>query len=509
MQQPQSNQPGVSTQMQSVYMRGEQLNNQAQSSVNAQRGAQFNLRDTNASQSTWQYRQRAEQPIEDQPTVIYVPDNNDSFAPPANLNQLQRIDRPEPEPQTQQPLDGAYIGEIYKSPIDLYRSRTESRKESLSDSSTPAITSKTDKTSIPQHDTKTNGSHGFVSRELPSRMFFEHTESEEVQPTLTADGRPIIRLKSQPDTQIQLLKQSIKSSSSTQPAPAVAQQEPAPARLLIPDFEAYQGCPQLDSPGQPNDQWSPISSKAIEQATQQETGSSAWITYSPPQPAEESAPPAAIFQQLAPPAPPVEEMPSNDFAFAARAEPVAPPAFEAPVVPPSARVTSISSAPPSDFVVRSDAADFKPVSSVRVVDQAPTPKFNFETHRSWAPHDETSHVASTIQPGPVNHEPLPAEVGWLSPWWILVGLIPFALYVAFRGSEEENYEDYELSRTPALSPEMLNHPGYSKSDPVYGKEELVMAVPILRSVKGTSNPTNMEVDQNASPNFRPRKKRKG
>ena len=498
MQQPQFNQPGVSTQMQSVYMRGDQLNNQIQSSANAHRSTQFNLSDTNANQSTWQWRKPADRTIEAQPAIVYVPDNNDSFAPPANLSQLQRVDRPE----AQQTLDDTYAGEIYKSPIDLYRSRSESPKETPSDSSNLADTSETSQTT-PPHDTKTNGSHGFVSRELPSRMLFEHTESEEGQPKLVESGRPIIRLKSQSSDQIQQLKQSFGNFPKAQKAPAVAQQEPAPARLLIPDFESFQGCPQLHSPGQPNDQWSPVSAKVFEQSVQQDTKSSAWITYSP-QPTEEVAPPQAIFQPLAPPTPVVEEAPAKESAFAATIEHVAPPSFEPSAFKPSARLTSVQ----SDFAGRSEVADFKPVSSVRVVDQSPVPKFNFEAHRSWATHDETSQVASTIQPGPVNLQPLPAEVSWLSPWWILVGLIPFALYMAFRGSEEETYEDYELSQSPALSPEMLRHPGYSKSDPVYGEDDLVLAVPIARSVKGTSFPANVEISQTSSPNFRPKKKRK-
>ena len=504
MQQPQTNQPSVSTQMHSVYMRGEQLNNQRELGANAQQGTQFNLNDTSASQSTWQWRSQANQTVEDQPAIVYVPDNGDSFAPPANLNNLQRVE----SPVVQQPLEESYLGEIYKSPIDLYRSGNEARKENLSDSPKSEVTS----TTTPPHDTKTNGSHGFVSRETQSRMLFEHTETEEVQSKFTATGKPLIRLKSQSTDQIQQLKKPIANTPKAQETPAVTQQESASARLLVPDFESFQGSPQLTSPGQPSDQWSPPPAKAIEQDAQLETdsgmGSSEWVTFSPPQPVEEVAPPAAIFQSLAPPAPVVEEAPPKQSEFASSFEHVAPPSFEPPAPQPAARVTSVSSAHQSDFVGRSEASVFRTASSVRAVEQTPVPKLNFEAYRSWDAPQDTSHVASTIQPAPINYQPLPAETGWLSPWWILVGLIPFAIYVAFRGSEEETYQDYDLSESPSLSPEMLRQPGYSKSDPVYGEDELVLAVPVEHSAKGKSFPAAVEVNQNSSPNFRRNKQRK-
>ena len=503
MQQPQTNQPSVSTQMHSVYTRGEQLNNQKQLGRHAQSSTQFNLSDTNDSQSTWQWRNRNQdhQTVEDQPAIVYVPDNGDSFAPPANLNDLQRVE----QPIAQQPSNEPYLGEIYKSPLDLYRSRAEVGKENLLDSP------KSEVRSTPPHDTKTNGSHGFVSRDSQSRMLFEHTESEEVQPKFTAAGKPLIRLKSQSSDQIQLLKKTVEKTPKAQETPIVTQQEPTLARLLVPDFESFQGSPQLTSPGQRDDQWSPPPAKAIEQAHQLKTdsnvGSSEWVTFSPPQPAEVVAPPAAIFQSLAPPAPVVKKIFTNQSAFDSSIEHVAPPSFEPPAPKPSAQITSVSSVNQSDFVGRSEASVFKPVSSVRVVDQPPVPKLNFEAHRSWASHDETSHVASTIQPAPINHEPLPMESGWLSPWWILAGLIPFAIYVAMRGSEEETFDDYDLSESPSLSPEMLRQPGYSKSDPVYGEDELVLAVPVVHPPKGQSFPAAVEVNQNSSPNFRRKKKR--
>ena len=88
--------------------------------------------------TTWQWRSQAQNskpaiPIQEAPRVEQIPTSGPSFAPPANLGQLQRVAPPQAQHH--------YSSDIYKSPIDRpYVGKTRKPIEQLNDSSAVSYT---------------------------------------------------------------------------------------------------------------------------------------------------------------------------------------------------------------------------------------------------------------------------------------------------------------------------------------------------------------------------------
>ena len=103
------------------------------------------------------------------------------------------------------------------------------------------------------------------------------------------------------------------------------------------------------------------------------------------------------------------------------------------------------------------------------------PSYRIERYETEAGVDvESSTTAMTVAHTTPVAQPVTSEPGWLSPWWMLVCLVPLAMYlVKRRGGEYDDYsyEYDDVEDRPRLPQEMIERPGYSKSDAVYGETD--------------------------------------
>ena len=86
-----------------------------------------------------------------------------------------------------------------------------------------------------------------------------------------------------------------------------------------------------------------------------------------------------------------------------------------------------------------------------------------------------AHSTPVQQPGETDST-------WLSPWWILFCLVPFAMYLVLRRENEDvDYAFADVDDHPRLPQEMFDRPGYSKSDAVYGEADDFFVTERLRT----------------------------
>lgn len=514
----------------------------------------LNISDQSETTWRWSSRDQTQLSVQQPPAVEYVPANQQSFAPPANLSQLQYV----PRPATDQYYSA---GDIYKSPIDQpLPNQSYDRVESLSATSESKSQDSSVQFSIPDHlsnqaqmelslralevpkrDENTEAKE-FVSRGVTDRPLFNSSTVD-----IQSDSHRIV-LRSQPPEEL--------AKSKTHNLPAPKPVSLPPAQLLTPDFEAYVGSPMLDS-----------HSPAYQENTQ-------WQVYTP----TPAAPPSAIFQSSSLSQPRFSAEPHTDQAnelfspsttsdgwksstveidMAPPAVAAAPPAnaphqhyekettremanqtAEQPELPPIAPVarfetdrfgsapmlksatgvdsahrsadsdahdifriassqihqsTSAPSAPSTLSTRPLESPSFRrssvldtPVNQVNQVNvtkastagKATLPSYRFERHDGGVYNSGSNLQSNTIASTVAHTAPVIPSTGidtaWLSPWWMLICLIPLALYFATRraaATDQHGYGYDTVGDHPELPSEIIERPGYSKSDAIYGESD--------------------------------------
>ncbi len=463
----------------SVFQRKAVVDSQLKSGVKSQGAGNFSQQHQRATQrdsrqgkthnfsdqpaTTWHWGSQSQTsqtalPIQRQPNAEHVPANAQSFAPPVDLGRLQRVERPQVEQQ--------FASDIYKSPIDRpYMGKTQKNVDQ-SDAADEANFALDDATSyfkeqsghaatMPERDEVTEARE-FLSREESSATLFAESPQQEV----TSDsGSQRIVLKSQSPQE--LAEARAKEASKVRPD----------AQLLTPNFELYAGSPVLDT---------------TRDAYQEETQ---WKVYTPKLDVVIDLPPPAIFESLpkasnqspvvehSPPAPkkPIFEA-VEEFAALPEPPPVPAPKIEDDVFqPPPAPVAS------NDVFKSTSNTPVNQVSVSKV--KATQPSYRFERYEAGANVEANTTAMTVAHTTPVT-PPAAAEPAWLSPWWMLVCLVPFAMYLATRRGDEvdEYYDAYDqVGDRPRLPQEMLERPGYSKSDAIYGEKDEYFATEQLFS----------------------------
>ena len=450
--------------------------------------------------TTWQWSAQAQTsqpvlPIEEPPRVEYVPFNDRSFAPPADLGQLQRVGRPQVQQQ--------FTSDIYKSPIDRpYVGRPRKTVESLE------ATAQSN-SMLPERDEVTK-IREFLTRDGASEAFFVEPQQQENAPDT---GKHVIVLQSQSPQE--LAKASGRETTSS-PKPD--------AQLLTPNFESYVGSPVLDTTREvyrEQTKWKAYTPKpevvnlpppAIFESQPKFSVKTPVVEYSPPTnfeskpkvsaktPVVKYFPPTTFESEpkVSAKAPVVKNFPpartNHDFEpaqeVAGLPEPPAPKPtikkdlFQAPPAPVKANdvfgATSVKVDTPSQFehsvAAKPVATDYRRDTSVNQVIAAraksTTPSYRFERYETDSDVGTNTQAITVAHTTPV--APAATETAWLSPWWMLVCLIPMAMYLMTRrGSAVDEYYDAcdEVGERPRLPPEMIEKPGYSKSDAIYGDKD--------------------------------------
>lgn len=437
-------------------------------------GQSHNFSDQPATTWHWQSQGQTSEPalpIQEAPRAEHVPANGQSFAPPVDLGQLQRIDRPQ--------IQQKFASDIYKSPIDRPYMGKARRNVEQSDATGQTNNDLDDAISyfkeqsenfpaVPERDEVTDVKE-FLSRDEANEALFVEPSLQE---TTAGTGKQVIVLRSQSPQE--LAEARAKEAVSSKPD----------AQLLTPNFESYVGSPVLDT-----------TREVYQDQTQ-------WKVYTPTQEVVD-LPPPAVFESLpkvsvqtpavefSPPAPknyafePAEEV-------AALPEPYNPPApkieedlFQAPPAPVRSNdvfeAASVRAEAPSEIKSSFETKPVEtrhwkdtPVNPVSVSKvKATTPSYRFERYETGADVEATTTAITVAHTTPVT-QPAVSESAWLSPWWMLVCLVPFAMYlVTRRGGEVDEYYDAcdEVGERPRLPPEMIERPGYSKSDAIYGEKD--------------------------------------
>lgn len=408
-------------------------------------GETHNISDQPAT--TWQWRTQNQTsqpalPIQEAPRAVHVPANVESFAPPKDLGQLKRVDRPEIQQQ--------FASDIYKSPIDRpYVGKA--REEVEQDASGEINNGVDDATSyfkeqsghysaVPERDEVTKAKEFASSNDSEATLFVEPSLPE----VSSESGKQVIVLRSQSPQE--LAEARAKEASAKRPD----------AQLLTPNFESFVGSPVLDT---------------TRDAYQKETQ---WKAYAPKTKVVD-LPPPVIFESLPEP---IVQTPAIESAPPAPTKPVFEAAQEIAALPEPAPVIEkdLYQAPPAPVAAADvfSAASGTPVTPVHAAKVESTPASyrvdRYETGRDVEANTTAMTVAHTTPVAP----PAATESGWLSPWWMLVCLIPFAMYLVTRRDSEVDDYSYacdEVGDRPRLPPEMIERPGYSKSDAIYGEKD--------------------------------------
>ena len=406
--------------------------------------------------TTWHWRSQGQHsqpalPTQEAPRAEHVPANSQSFAPPVDLGQLQRVDRPQRQDQFasdiyKSPIDRPYVGKSRQTIVQLDASAETS--SNLDDAASYFKEQSSHASAMPQRDQVTEAKE-FISP-------YASDETLLVAPTppkaTTDSGGQVIVLRSQSPQK--LAEARAKEATAKRPD----------AQLLTPDFESYVGSPVLDT-----------TRDAYQDATQ-------WKIYSPKTELV-NPPPSVVFESLpkaAAPTPVVEFSPSSpppaptNHAFEASEEVAALP--EPPPIPAPETKENLfqpTSVPVSTHHVFSAASNrsVNPVSVPKVESAQPSYRFGgYETGGDVETNTTAMTVAHTTPVAP----PVATDSAWLSPWWMLVCLVPLAMYfVKGRRSEVDDYSYAydEVGDRPRLPPEMIERPGYSKSDALYGEKD--------------------------------------
>ena len=205
--------------------------------TDAFQGETHNLSDQPAT--TWRWRSQGQNsepalPIQEAPRAEHVPANSQSFAPPVDLGQLQRVD----PPQIQQ----HFASDMYKSPIDRpYIGKAGKTVEKLdaSNETSNGIDEATSyfkeqsghNSTVPERDEVTEAKE-FMPRDRSDRTLFVEPSHQEAK---VGTGKQLIVLRSQSPQK--LAEARAKEASSKRPD----------AQLLTPNFESYVGSPVLDT----------------------------------------------------------------------------------------------------------------------------------------------------------------------------------------------------------------------------------------------------------------------
>ena len=110
------------------------------------------------------------------------------------------------------------------------------------------------------------------------------------------------------------------------------------------------------------------------------------------------------------------------------------------------------------------------------------PKFKFSNPITSSPHSQTQLTAMTTQNAGLERlQDNQFETPWLSPWWMLIGLIPLALYIGttklFRDDDESAYYGEDLDSSKAFKFDSdFGKNGGSKSDSVYGNDDTLSKI---------------------------------
>ncbi len=398
-------------------------------------GETYNISDQPAT--TWQWGSQAESlksavPFETPPRVEQLPAGVESFAPPVDLGQLQRVDRS----QNQQQI----TSDIYKSPIDRPYVGKVRQTDPLATTSQSdeGLNSSTVNSTLPQRDEVTE------VREFLPRVKAEEPMFVQPSPPEPATGKQVIVLRSQSPQE--LAEARAKEAEFRKPD----------AQLLTPNFESYVGSPELDT-----------SHEAYRDQTQ-------WKAYVP-EPEQTELPPPAIFESLPEASPPkisvqnpvVEFSPPApvNYDFEPAQEMAALP--EPPPAPAPKAKENLFQSPPSP----ANANHVFSTASVKA--QAAETAYRFDRYEKSTDVEASTTAMTVAHTTPVAAAVEP-EATWLSPWWMLVCLVPFAMYLMTRrDGEVDQYYDAcdEVGEAPRLPPEMIEKPGYSKSDAIYGEKD--------------------------------------
>ena len=460
-------------------------------------------------------------PIQQSPT-LQSPIIGHSFAPPADLGrlnraqvQVQELSNPQVEAENYSNL---YRNDssIYRSPIDTLSVRSKKDSVHSTDANTSASDLQNSHPSLPQRDPNTNFD-AFAPRSVASDELFQQTQQPEQPARDQQTARSTIVLRSQ----------------KIRPQPKAKPFNPPSFQLLTPDFNSYVGSPnvrpiqqsyddswqytrvtkpqpsELELPNfeaPPSTIFEPFhASPAPQETVAEESNSDFEIESSqqewqsaaedfavtpiqqpsnlpPPIPTQLPSPPAAVaFAPVAPaPVATFETDPfqskgitrsANDiFASAnAKSQPVkkewvnrfADNAAKTSV--PQPKVEKAIANPP--VIKTASASHFNSYPSS-------LPNYRVESHQSQFDAGLATVASTSAQPI-VKTPQIEASNDWLSPWWMLACLAPFALFLLLRKSREEDF-DYEMEsygKQIHLPPEMLETPGYSKSDAIFSESD--------------------------------------
>ena len=437
---------------------------------NAFTGKTHNFSDQPATTWQWSPRQQNTQPalpLEDPPRVEQVPANVQSFAPPANLGQLQRVERPQIQHEQQ------FASDIYKSPIDrpyVGRPRNAANQLEATAESNEGLDGATPYTTAPERDEVTEVKE-FLPRTEATEALFAEPSLPEAAPS---NDKQVIVLRSQSPEE--LAKARAKEANSQKPN----------GHLLTPNFESYVGSPVIDT-----------TLDVYQDQTQ-------WKAYVP-KPAEAELPPPAIFVSLpkdttpeisvksaavdfSPPAPTNHVFESAE-EVAALPEPPPAPAprveqelFQAPPAPAKAEnvfgtaSAKVKSTPKTELPAATQPVENSYWNNTPVNQVSPSkvqvkqPSYRLERYESSTDVAANTTAMTVAHTTPVAPAVKP-EPAWLSPWWMLVCLVPFAMYLMTRSDSTVDQYCDEISDHPRLPPEMIGKPGYSKSDAIYGEKD--------------------------------------
>jgi len=423
--------------------------------------------------TTWHWRSQNQNvqpplPIQEAPRAEHVPSNVQSFAPPVDLGQLQRVDRPQ--------IQQHFASDMYKSPIDrpyIGKARTTKERLDASDESNNGIDEATSYfkeqsgyySAKPERDEVTETKE-FMSSTGSDRSLFVAPAKDEASP---GTGKKLIVLRSQSSQQLAEARAKANKPSIKRPD----------AQLLTPNFESYVGSPALDTTRdayQDGTQWKAYTSKpevvdlpppAVFESLPKVSAQPPVVEYSPPAPAKHVfEAPEEVAGLPEPAAAPKTHI------FEAAKEVAMPPE---PAPTPQVEENLFHAGPVVAKDVFSSASDAS-VNRVSVPKvETAKPSYRIERYETETGVDvEASTTAMTVAHTTPVAQPVVSESAWLSPWWMLVCLVPLAMYlVKRRGSEYDDYsyEYDEVEDHPRLPQEMIERPGYSKSDAVYGETD--------------------------------------
>ncbi len=428
----------------------------------------------------------------DSPLVQHVPANEQSFAPPENLDQLQHF--------ASSQIHDNYAGDVYKSPIDRLSVRhsqdqleqfnahdgsntdgnnIDRKEESLSSAQSLDAVAENSATQSaktltqPQRDQITEAKE-FVSRGLTDRPLFI---APSLPSTSASGGKSLIVLRSQSPQK--LAEARAKEATARLPD----------AQLLTPNFESYVGSPVLDT---------------AQNAYQDETQ---WRVYTPKPIVDELPPPAVFvslsevstpspavkFSQPTPPKPAPAKVvfePVEEVAALPEPSPTATPKRESGLFAPTLEANSfqkkiLDTSHWSEMPVKRET----PVNQVSVAKGASSngnstiSSYRFERRETEfdkkssfdkSGYDVHAHTtAMTVAHSTPETAPVTPDSAWLSPWWMLVCLVPLAMYLVGRRTnrDECSYAYGEVGEQVRLPEEMIERPGYSKSDAIYGESD--------------------------------------